>query len=128
MTDQGDLAGWDTATITIEGTDLLVALADDSAERRQGLIGVEQLGDLDGMLFQFPTEAISGFWMKGTLTPLDIDFFADDMKFVGRLSMVPCSTEPCPTYVHDTAFSWALETPARTLEPPTEGTILSFKG
>ena len=28
-------------------------------------MGVDDLGDLDGMLFQFPNEAISGFWMKG---------------------------------------------------------------
>jgi len=124
--DQGDLAGWETATITIGTTELLVAVADDSSERRQGLIGVDEFGDLDGMLFQFPKEAISGFWMKGTLTPLDIDFFGDDMEFVDRLSMVPCSAETCPIYAPNAPFSWALETPAGTVPTPAEGAILSL--
>ena len=107
-------------------TELLVALADDSAERKQGLMGVEQLGDLDGMLFQFPNETFSGFWMKGTLMDLDIVFFGDDMGYVDRLSMVQCTADPCPSYFPDAGYSWALETPAGTLEPPNEGAMLSF--
>ena len=78
------------------------------------------------MLFQFPSEAIVSFWMKGTPTPLDIDFFGDDKGFVGRLSMVPCPGDACPPYAPDAPFSWALETPAGTLEPPAEGAMLSF--
>jgi uncharacterized membrane protein (UPF0127 family) len=105
--------------------ELLVAVADEPEERRQGLIGVDEFGDLDGMLFQFPNEAISGFWMKGTFGPLDIDFFGDDMEFIDRLSMVPCSAEPCPVYAPGAPFSWALETPAGTVPALAEGAILS---
>ncbi len=123
--DQGDLAGWETATIAVGGSELLVAVADDPAERRQGLMGVDDLGDLDGMLFQFPNEAISGFWMKDTLMALDIAFFGDDMGLVDSLSMVPCSPDSCLSYVADAPFSWALETPAGSLGPLANGTTLS---
>lgn len=102
-----------------------MAVANDPAERRQGLMGVDDLGDLDGMLFQFPTEAISGFWMKDTLMALDIAFFGDDMGLVDSLSMVPCSPDSCLSYVADAPFSWALETPAGSLGPMATGTTLS---
>ena len=124
--DQGDLAGWETATITVGETELLVAVADDSEERRQGLMGVEELGDLDGMLFQFPNETFSGFWMKGTLMDLDIVFFGVDKQYVDRLSMVPCSVDACPAYFPNGGYSWALETPAGSLGPISEEAILSF--
>ncbi len=91
-------------------------------------MGVDELGDLDGMLFVFPQEALSGFWMKGTLIPLDIAFFGDDKALVDVLSMVPCTTEQCPSYVPDGPFSWAVETPAGTLGPLPEGTVLSIDG
>lgn len=123
--DQGDLAGWETATITVGGTELLVAVADDSEERRQGLQGVDELGDLDGMLFEFPDETFSGFGMKGTLMDLDIDFFGADMVHVDRLNMVQCPADPCPAYFADAGYSWAVETPVGTLEPPAEGATLS---
>ena len=123
---QGDLAGWETATIKVGDHELLVAVADGRAEQRQGLTGVDDFGEIDGMLFEFPTEAIVAFGMKETPTALVIDFFDDDMVFVGRMSMLPCMAETCPTYSSDAPFSWALETPTGTLEPPTEGTILSY--
>ena len=126
--DMGDLDGWDTATISVGGQGLVVALADEPAERAQGLMGVEELGDLDGMLFVFSQEALSGFWMKGTLISLDIAFFGDDKALVDELSMVPCTTDPCPSYVPDDPFSWALETPAGTLAPLPQGTVLAVGG
>lgn len=90
-------------------------------------MGVEQLGDLDGMLFVFSQEALAGFWMKGTFIPLDIAFFDDDRAFVDMLSMVPCTADPCAWYVPDGPFSWALETPAGALPPLPEGTVLSVE-
>ena len=123
--DQGDLVGWETATITVGETELLVAMADDPEERRQGLMGVQELGDLHGMLFRFPDETLSGFWMKGTLMDLDIVFFGVDNEYVDRLSMVPCSADACPSYFSDAAYLWALEIPTGTLGPLSEGAILS---
>jgi uncharacterized protein len=126
--DTGDLVGWETAAIDVGGQGLTVAVADDPGERAQGLMGVEHLGDLDGMLFVFSSESLGGFWMKGTLIPLDIVFFDEDRTFVDMLSMVPCTADPCPSYVPEAPFSWALETPAGTLSSLAEGTILSLEG
>jgi len=126
--DTGDLVGWETAAIDVGGQGLTVAVADDPGERAQGLMGVEHLGDLDGMLFVFSSESLGGFWMKGTLIPLDIVFFDDDRAFVDMLSMVPCTADPCPSYVPEGPFSWALETPAGSLAPLPEGTVLSVEG
>jgi uncharacterized membrane protein (UPF0127 family) len=124
----GDLVGWDTASITVGVQGLLVALADDPGERAQGLMGVEQMGDLDGMLFVFSQEALGGFWMKGTLIPLDIAFFDDDRTLVDVLSMVPCTADPCPSYVPEAPYAWALETPTGTLAPLPAGSVLSVEG
>ena len=126
--DTGDLVGWDVASIRVGRQGLLVAVANDPGERSQGLMGVDQLGDLDGMLFVMPQEALSGFWMKGTLIPLDIVFFGDDKALVDVLSMVPCASEPCPSYVPDDPFAWAVETPTGTLGSLPEGTVLSLDG
>jgi uncharacterized membrane protein (UPF0127 family) len=121
----GDLVGWDIAAITVGDRELLVAVADDPGEHARGLMGVERLGDLDGMLFVFPRESFGGFWMKDTLIALDIAFFDEDRTLVDALSMVPCAADPCPSYVPAAHYSWALETPAGALLPLSEGTILS---
>ncbi|MDP3983928.1 MAG: DUF192 domain-containing protein [Acidimicrobiia bacterium] len=113
--DQEDLSGWEVATVSVEGEDLLVAVADDASERAQGLMGVEDLGDLDGMLFVFPAEATGGFWMKDTILPLDIAFFAADGTLVEVLTMEPCQADPCRLYVPSSPYLWALEAPAGTL-------------
>lgn len=125
--DTGDLIGWETTTITVGDARLLVAVADDPGERGQGLMGIEQLGEIDGMLFVFPQEALGGFWMKDTLIPLDIAFFGDDGVLVDTLEMVPCTADPCHSYVPDEPFSWALETPAGTLDALTDGTMLALE-
>ena len=126
--DAGDLAGWETTKVAVAGIELLVAVADDSGERSIGLVGVDQLGDLDGMLFRFSEEAITGFWMRGTLIPLDIAFFGEDQVMVDMMSMTPCEADPCPSYVPDAPFAWALEVPSGTLGPLAEGTTLEVLG
>lgn len=80
---------------------LLLAISDSPSLRARGLMGVTDLGDLDGMLFHWRHEADGGFWMKDTLIPLDIVWFLEDGSFAGRASMVPCTDDPCPTYSPD---------------------------
>ena len=91
-----------------------VAVADDPAERARGLMEVEDLGDVQGMLFVFPEDSTAGFWMKDTLIPLDIAFFAADGSPVGLPSaMLPCRTAPiCPTHRPEGPYRFALEVPA----------------
>ncbi|MEA3511270.1 MAG: DUF192 domain-containing protein [Actinomycetota bacterium] len=118
------LAGFDTATIAIDEQQLAVAVADTSALRSQGLMGVTDLGGLDGMLFVFEETTDGGFWMKDTLIPLDIAFFDADGVFVGGFAMEPCTGDPCPVYRPSGTYRYAVEVPEGDLGFVGEGSIL----
>ena len=53
-------------------------------------MSVTSLGGADGMLFRFGAEQTASFWMKDTVLPLSIAFFADDGAFVSATDMEPC--------------------------------------
>ena len=95
---------------------LVVALADTPGLRSQGLMNVTDLGDLDGMLFAFDEESNQAFWMKDTLIPLDIAFFANNGALVSQTTMIPCEADPCPTYESEGPARYALEVPAGDLD------------
>ena len=76
--DPEGLEGFETSTITVGGRELAVAVAETPTQRSQGLMGVTDLGGLDGMLFVFQVDSDGGFWMKNTLIPLDMLFIAPD--------------------------------------------------
>lgn len=59
--------GFGEARFTIE-------LADEPAERAQGLMHRESMAAFSGMLFIFEQSQPVAFWMKNTLIPLDIIF------------------------------------------------------
>ena len=105
------LEGFGIEQILIDGTALVVAVADTGDLRRQGLMNLEDLGDLDGMLFIFEQDSSGGFWMKNTLIPLDIAFFAADGTFVDGFAMQPCTTNDCPTYTPTGSYRYAVELP-----------------
>lgn len=109
----GDLGEVTTRLITVDDTELVVAVAATGAERSQGLRGVDDLGDLDGMLFSWGGEEVtSRFTMADTLISLDIAFFDANGVLVDAFRMTPCEGEDCPTYAAAAPYSYALETPA----------------
>ncbi|MGA7271958.1 MAG: DUF192 domain-containing protein, partial [Acidimicrobiia bacterium] len=112
----GDLVDPEVRTIVVDGRSLTVAWADTYATRTRGLMQVEDLGDLDGMLFDLGGMATHTFTMRHTLIPLDIVFFDQDGVGVGMLEMTPCSAEPCPGYTIDRPSAYALEVPAGSVE------------
>ena len=57
---------------------LRVSLADNDWERRQGLAGVDQLAENEGVLFVFDQPGRYVFWMKGMKFPLDFVWIKDD--------------------------------------------------
>jgi hypothetical protein len=67
-----------------------VEVADDEAERAQGLMFRTQLDDDAGMLFDFHTPQQVSFWMRNTLIPLDMIFIRAD----GTIANIADNTEP----------------------------------
>jgi uncharacterized protein len=75
---QVELRGdWGTARFNVE-------IADDPAERAQGLMNRETLPASAGMLFIYEAPQPATFWMKNTLIPLDI-IFIDASGTVSRV-------------------------------------------
>lgn len=124
----GALAPFEVDAVSIGDQRLTVLVADDPAERRQGLRGVEELPTgIDGMLFVFFSPSEARFTMADTLMPLDIWWFDGDGVLVGSTRMVPCTERPCATYPSPEAILFALETPAGSVTL-SEGATLSTVG
>lgn len=110
--DSGQLSGFEIVDLEVDGVRYPVALADTVSLRRQGLRGVDDLGDLAGMWFTWGGEEVdSAFTMQGTLIPLDIAFVDSSGRVVDKLTMIPCSGSDCPLYRSNGPFVAALEVP-----------------
>lgn len=122
------LADHDLDMVVVGDQLMLLAIADSPGLRAQGLMGVTDLGDLDGMLFYWRHEASGGFWMKDTLIPLDIVWFNEDGTFAGRASMEPCTEDPCPSYSPegDPDFRFAIEARSGDLDWVDESTVIVY--
>jgi uncharacterized membrane protein (UPF0127 family) len=70
-------------TLNIHGKVLKLKVADSKESREQGLSGVEDFSNFDGMLFVFQTESTQVFWMKDMLLDLDIIWIDKNKKIVG---------------------------------------------
>jgi uncharacterized membrane protein (UPF0127 family) len=86
-----------------------VEVADEETERMRGLMGRTELDAEAGMVFVFPEAVRGAFWMKDTLIPLSIAFYAADGRILRILDMEPCRQDPCPLYDPDVAYWGALE-------------------
>lgn len=80
--------------ITIGGVRYDVALALSESDKEQGLMGVEQMDDDQGMLFVFNEAQPVSFWMKDTLIPLDIIFIGDNDEVISVTEGKPNDETP----------------------------------
>ena len=99
------------AVIETKGDEVTVhvEVADTQAERARGLMGRRELQDDAGMVFVFPTDSTSAFWMKDTLIPLSIAFYDERGTIVRILDMEPCTRDPCVLYDPEASYRGALE-------------------
>jgi uncharacterized membrane protein (UPF0127 family) len=81
--------------IAVPAGTLRVAVADTDARRERGLMGVGAVPHGEGMLFVFPDadDAERDFWMKDTITPLDMIFIRVDGTISTIAANVP-ATKP----------------------------------
>lgn len=116
--------GFERVAATITGDDGTVCevclwLAETGDQRSLGLMGVTDVGDrdgtADGMAFVYPRPHTGTFWMKNTLLPLSIAFFAESGEFLEAFDMEPCIADPCPSYQTPADFVVAIEVPQGNL-------------
>jgi uncharacterized membrane protein (UPF0127 family) len=62
---------------------LYLKVADSEESREQGLSGVKDFSNFDGMLFVFQSEGTEVFWMKDMLLDLDIVWIDKNKKVIG---------------------------------------------
>ena len=74
-----------------------VSLADEPQERSQGLMFVEEMGTLEGMLFVYEQPQHATFWMRNTLIPLDMLFVAPD----GEITNIHANAVPLDETIID---------------------------
>jgi uncharacterized protein len=117
------LADLPVESVHVGELELTVVLA---ADPERGLMGVGELGDLDGMLFAYDTPvdpARTGVWMKDVRIPLDVAFFDPDGRLIQVIGMPLCTADPCPIYVASRPYSWAIETRAGSVTYPDGATL-----
>ncbi len=114
---EAPFAGLTEVALGIDGDCRRVVVADDDAERGQGLRARRSTVPYDGMLFVFDEDGEGAFTMSGVPVPLDIGFYDAAGRPVSRVRMEPCDgTEAeCPVYVSDAPYRYALETEAGAL-------------
>jgi len=80
-----------TTQITVDGHVIRVWLALTPAEHEEGLMWVspDEIADDQGMLFVFSDERLRSFWMKNTITPLDIAYARMNGTVVSTWQMPP---------------------------------------
>ncbi len=114
--------GFTTVTVEVTKADgevceVCMWLADNSAERGQGLMGVTSLGQADGMAFVWDEPTMGSFFMFRTIVPLSIAWFApttgdDGGALVSTADMAPCTSEDseqCERYPSSGEFTLAIE-------------------
>jgi uncharacterized membrane protein (UPF0127 family) len=80
---------WRTIDVQFDGRTIVVEVADDPEERRQGLSDREALARDAGMLFVWDSVAVYTLWMKNMRFSLDVIWIDDRRRVVNVTADVP---------------------------------------
>lgn len=83
-----DCRDFSELTLSIDGAEYRMALADTNVEQERGLAGCKSLPDRSGMYFPYENPYTPYFWMKKMLIPIDIVWITNN-KVVGIEQNVP---------------------------------------
>lgn len=106
------LTNFPVTEVTLNGRTLIVALANNPSRQIHGLQHVAEIEPLDGMVFTYPKETRTGFWMKDTKISLQIGFFGSAGKLQESVVLDPCNSARCPSHTPAEPFQYVLELPA----------------
>ena len=79
--------------VTIQTAKLELFVADTDSSRARGLMGVDYLGENEGMIFFWPSASKKCMWMKNTSLPLSVAFIDQDRTIVQIDDLQPFSTD-----------------------------------
>jgi uncharacterized membrane protein (UPF0127 family) len=87
----------DRLDLVVDGTPILVEVADEPPERSLGLMYRDTMGADHGMLFVYPDAEVRSFWMKNTRLPLSIAYLDAAGTIVHIADMRPLDTTAVPS-------------------------------
>lgn len=98
-------------TITINGHQFRVEIADTDEKRTRGLSGRDKLEQNEGMLFVFPSPGFYRFWMKDMKFPLDFIWIDNDkiVDLTENVSLPKSAGEILSTFSAKYPFDKVLE-------------------
>jgi uncharacterized membrane protein (UPF0127 family) len=78
---------------------LQLVLLSTPEQHKQGLMGVTEIPAGRGVLMDLRSQRVSGIWMKGMLTAMDL-IFTDATGVITGLHqhLTPCEKDPCAIY------------------------------
>jgi uncharacterized membrane protein (UPF0127 family) len=85
-------------------------LADTPALQERGMMGRQDLGGYDAMVFQFPAETTVSFYNKNVPIPLSIAWFDGIGAYVGGAELAVCN-DPCPLFSPGVPYRYGVEVP-----------------
>lgn len=103
----------------------MIEIADDVAERTQGLSGREFLPNNTGLLFVFENPGVQRFWMKDMNFPIDIIWVDADLRVVDVTRNAQPDSFP-QTFSPTTPVLYVLEVNAGEAEHIEIGAAVSF--
>ncbi|VVB74100.1 putative ACR [uncultured archaeon] len=98
-----------TTQVTLNDVQITAWVADTQQARTTGLMGMQSIGEKEGMLFVYDRPGKYAFWMKDTIMSLDIIFVSSDMRIISIQRMEPCAQEPCEIYPPPSDIMYAIE-------------------